>query len=216
MKLLSSLLFFLVLHTGYCQSYSISAGISYRTYPIDIENVPPGPAHGDASFYSSRFWKPLSVQWSTAKYLPGNWTIQLSNVIRYNHTNWKTGVNYNVTNPPKRPEAKSFKYDFIFDIERQMPIRHSQKSAFCIQLGVGAVNLNSGFDVKMRDTLPTGLTDLRHYKGSFAKISPHLGIGYKMDKFKLMIDCLVVEGPTFQNLSSLWIGASVVYEIWKH
>ena len=199
--------------SSFAQTNSLSLGLDYRTYPLDIEDAPMGPSHGDASFYSESFWKPLSFRLSFKKTILKNWSAMLSGVVRYNHTNWKYGINSTQNNNEERPENKSVKYDFVIDLEKEVPCSESLQRGFIIQFGIGAYNLNSEFNVYHRDTLPSGLSDIRHYKGSFSKVGPHLGVGYRVKKLKFVFDCYFVEGPTFQNLTSLWFGTHVVYVI---
>ena len=126
--------------------------------------------------------------------------------------NWLQGYSY--VNPPvDRTEKKNFKYDAFLDIEKKVQIKKDSEKYLFVLAGIGFTNINTHFDVFLQDTLPTGPVEGKRYVGSFFRFSPHLSIGYQYEKIKASLDSYIIEGPDRTNLTSLWLGATISYEI---
>ena len=191
----------------------VSLGINYRSYPIDIENVPRGPYSSNGLPDDEKFWKVLSFNSGAGTKLKKNWQISLSICTRYNHLTWLQGRNLATPPVEKRREKKNLKFDFFTQVEKQLQLKKRQKQCFFIAVGVGLINLNTKYKVFLQDTLPSGPTQGKMYEGTYLHFSPNLSIGYQYEKIRASIDAHIIEGPDQTNLTSLWIGGTICYEI---
>jgi hypothetical protein len=188
-------------------------GLSNRQDPIDIEDVPRGAISFNGGFYSSEFWKVnnlnlrIGIEWQHL------WSLSLAGYGRYNHLQWKGGDNLTIPDY-KRQDVKNFKYDLFLDLERTFKFKkHKNQNLFSL-VGIGVTNLNTHYDVFIRDTLPTGLTGGRHFEGDVTHFGPRLSLGYQYQKIKFSLDAFVIEGSSLTGLTSLWLGASLNYRLY--
>lgn len=203
---------FSLLTFGQSGNSIISFGLDYRQYPIDIEDVPRGGYHSNALPDNSRFWQVISVHGRYGIKLKKNWSLSLAFYTRYNHMNWLQGYNY--VNPPSdRTEKMNFKYDAFLDVEKKVQLKKDTERFLFLLIGVGFTNTNTHFDVFLQDTLPTGPVEGKRYIGSFVHLSTRLSFGYQYEKIKASLDAYIIEGPDRTNLTSLWLGATISYEI---
>jgi hypothetical protein len=80
--------------------------------------------------------------------------------------------------------------------------------------GIGFININTRYDVVLRDTLENGyVTPGKRYQGRFVYFGPRISLGYQYKKIKASLDAFVIEDPALTNLTSLWIGATISYEM---
>jgi hypothetical protein len=187
-------------------------GMDYRQYPIDIENVPEGPYHSNGSPSDMKFWKVFSIHGAYGLRLEKNWNMSLCINARYNHLHWRQGYNY--VNPPRdRKERKNFKCDVFLDFEKKVRLKKNKEQFFFGIAGIGVTNINTKFDISLQDTLSTGPIAVKHYEGTYAHLSPRISLGYQHKKIKGSLDAYIIEGPDLTNLTSLWLGATLSYEI---
>ena len=204
---------FSILTFGQSANSFISFGLDYRQYPIDIEDVPRGGYSSNALPDNSEFWQVISVHGRYGIKLKKNWSVSLAFYTRYNHLNWLQGYSY-VNPAADLAEKKNFKYDAFLDIEKKVQLKKNKERYFFVLAGIGFTNINTHFDVFLQDTLPTGPVEGKRYVGSFCRFSPRLSIGYQYGKIKGSLDAYVIEGPDRTNLTSLWLGATIGYEIY--
>ena len=82
-------------------------------------------------------------------------------------------------------------------------------------VGMGFTNINSRWDVVLVDTV-YGNPFSYHYKGTHFHFGPRLSLGYQYKMIRLSLDAYVIEDPIRANLTSLWTGATLSYEmIWR-
>ncbi len=215
MKVVPLLLFLLIASVASSQKKAcfLSFGLDYRGYPIDIEDVPRGGYSSNGLLDDSKFWQVTSLYGRAGIKLDKNFYLSFASYARYNHLTWLQGDNIASTVTYKRREKKNLKFDAFLDIEKKMPLKKNKERYFVALAGIGFTNINTRFDVFLQDTLPSGPTQDRRYQGNFLHFTPRVSLGYQYEKIKLTIDIYFIEGPDLTNLTSLWIGGTVSYEI---
>lgn len=194
------------------KDHLIEFGLDYRQYPVDIEDVPRGPYHSDGSLSDAELWQVYSIHGAYGVTLKKNWSVSLCIYARYNHLHWLQGYNY--VNPPHdRKEKKNFKYDVFIDLEKKLQLRKNKEQSIFGIAGIGVTNMNTRFDIFLQDTLTTGPAAGTHYKGTYVHFSPRVSLGYQFKKIKGSLDAYMIEGPDLNNLTSLWLGVTLSYEI---
>jgi hypothetical protein len=195
-------------------------GLNYRQDPLDIEDVPRGPSlpSGQSGFYGSRFCKVLSLSSNLGVQTNNLFGFSVSAFTRYNHLYWLQGRNFNyydIHDPEydNRKEKKNFKYDIFLNAEKKFRLKKSKERFLFASGGIGFTNLNTKYDVMLQDTFPSGPGEKYNYKGTLLHLSPRFSLGYQFEKLKASIDAFVVEGPDLTNLTSLWLGATIRYEM---
>jgi len=190
----------------------INFGLDYRQYPIDIEDVSEGPYHSNGAPSDSRLWQVLSIHGAYGFRLEKKWSLSICLYARYNHMHWLQGYNY--INPSnERKEKKNFKYDVFFDLEKKLQLRKNKEQFLFGKMGIGITNINTRFDISLQDTLLSGPTALKRYKGTYSHLTPRVSLGYQYKRIKASLDSYIIEGPDLTNLTSLWLGATLSYEI---
>ncbi len=193
----------------------VGGGLDYRMYPIDVEDVPRGPLPRDNSLPGSdtKFWRPVSLHtrfgWQTA----GSWLFSLSAYGRYNQFHRIEGINYANLYPQNLRTKKNFKSDIFLDIEKKIGAGKKTGKNFFVLAGLGLTNINSRWDVVLTDTSASGSPFTVHYKGTFLHFGPRLSLGYQHKGFKISLDGYMIEDRKRANLTALWCGATVSYEI---
>lgn len=219
---LSTAIFISFWATAQKTSPIFSFGLDYRIYPIDVEDVPRGPLPRDNGLPpdDSKFWKTLSVHGRYGFISEKNWLLSASFYGRYNLLHRLEGVNYFSPNPTvlepspqKVKEKKNLKFDFFIDIEKKIKLKESKEIFFFALAGIGFTNINSKFDIALTDSIESMPLSSRHYFGTFLHFSPRISLGYQHEKIKTSLDAYIVEGPDLNNLTSLWLGATISYEI---
>ena len=217
---LTCLFFFLLLAcTARCQKHSPAffavAGAEYRQYQIDVEDVPRGPLPGNNGLPSddSRFWKAISLDAQFGVRVREKWSVSLSTCVRYNLLHRLEGINIDKPYPKSIKEKKNFKYDLFFDIEKNIRLKKNKERYLFAIAGIGFTNINSAFDIILTDSYESGIFPSHHYQGTFLHFTPHINIGYRYKKIRVSVNTYFVEDPLLANLTSLWIGSSVNYEI---
>lgn len=192
-----------------------SFGIDYRQYPTDIEDVQRGPLPSDNGLPDDdgRFWQVVSIYSSYGLGFKNNWILSATIYSRYNLLHRLEGVRY--PNPPYNnvKEKKTFKFDSFIDIEKKFPLKKDKERYLLLTGGIGFTNINSGFDITLTDTTETGPFPAKHYKGTLLHFGPRISLGYQYQKIKASVNAFIIEDPTLSNLTSLWLGASISYEI---
>jgi len=191
----------------------ITLGIDYRQYPIDIEDVPRGAYSSNAMPYQDNFWNTFSICSRFGLNLKKKWSISLAGYIRYNHNHYLQGVNLATPRQEKIKEKKKIKFDLFIDAEKKISLKKGKNRFLTVLAGIGFTNINTGYDVFLQDTLPSGPTQGYRYTGNYLHFGPRINLGYQYEKIKFSIDTYVIEGPDLTNLTSLWFGASLCYEI---
>ena len=200
----------------------LSYGLDYRMYPIDIENAPRGPLPSDNGLPAddSKFWKVLSIHGRYGFILEQNWLLSASLYSRYNLLHRVQGINYYSPSPTvlepsdrKVKERKNLKLDFFIDAEKKMKLKKNKERYFFALAGIGFTNINSRFAIVLTDSVESIPFDSRHYKGTLFHFSPRISLGYQYNKLKASLDAYIIEDPTLANLTSLWIGATISYEM---
>jgi hypothetical protein len=200
----------------------VSFGIDYRWYPTDIENVPPGPIPRSKGLPSEdfKFWKPISLYGQFGYKLKKNWSVTASFYSRYNFFHRIENINNTLTSPttavssPNNPKSVyNFKYDFFLDIEKKLKLRKHKERYFLIQAGVGFTNINSRFDVTLTDSLEHRTDGPKRYHGTLLHFGPRASLGYQHEKLKLYLKAFMIENPLLTNLTSIWLGGSLGYEL---
>jgi len=193
----------------------ISFGLDYREFPIDVEDVPRGGYHSKGGFYGERFWRTASILSRFGLSISRRWQFSLASYVRYNHMNWLEGKSYYSPESFKRSEKKNFKYDLFIDAEKKLNLKKNREHYLTVLAGIGFTNINTAYDVTYRYTLPGGgVFDSSHYKGTISHFTPRVSVGYQYKEIKFSFDTYIIEGADRTNLTALWMGASVSYEIW--
>ncbi len=220
MKLLIPLFFLFISKTTLSQlskkELIFSFGLGYRQYPIDIEDVSRGPLPKDGGLPSNdnKFWQSWSIHGSAGRAMKKNWIVSASIYSRYNLLHRTKGININTTPFTQNVSVKkNFKYDFFLDIEKKFSIKKNKERYLFTIIGLGFTNINSKFDITLTDTTDTGPFPSRHYQGTLLHFGPRINLGYQYNKIKFSIDAYIIENPTLTNLTSLWIGGSLGYEL---
>lgn len=193
----------------------LSFGIDYRLYPIDIEDVPRGPLPDNNGLPSDdgRFWQAVSIQGRYGIRFEKNWLISASLYTRYNLLHRLEGVRY--PNPAFKQvkEKKNLKFDIFLDLEKKIRLKKEKERYFWGVAGLGFTNINSRFDIILTDTSEYGPFPEHHYKGTMLHFGPRLSFGYQYENIKASLDTYLIEDPALTNLTSLWFGATICYEI---
>jgi hypothetical protein len=193
--------------------YFISAGINYRDYPVDIENAPRGPLpRSEDGFYGSAFWQTASLQAGAGKNLGKNWQVSLTGHIRYNHFHWLELPWEGLVSSQDLKEKKSFKYDLLLECEKGFLLKQKKGKYIIASFGLGAVNMNTRYDITLRGVTPSGAMYEQDFNGTFLRLSPKISVGYQYKKVKVTIDAMVVEGAQLANYTALWPGITLRYE----
>ena len=219
MKSITNILIFLLFFlTASAQKKTniISFGIDYRDYPIDIENVPRGGSStsNGLPFDDSKFWKVVSLHGNFGIISKTNWLFSTSLYGRYNYLHRTEGID--ISSTPyigKSKSKKNFKFDFFVNIEKKFKIQKDKERYFFTALGIGFTNINSRFDVTLTDTADSRPFPSHHYAGTLLHFGTRISLGYQYEKIKFSLNTYLIEGPDLTNLSSLWVGATISYEI---
>jgi hypothetical protein len=183
----------------------LAFGIDYRDYPIDIEDAPRGAYTSNGRFYDNTFWQTASIHGRAGIAFNSRWKSSIAFYTRYNHFHWQDIVGQNPKN--------CFKYDVFADVERLFAISKNKKNWLSVLAGLGVTNLNTGYDIFLREILPSGDTTAgRRYSGTFTHFTPRFSVGYQLGKIKMSLDTYFVEGADRTNLLALWIGGTISYE----
>jgi hypothetical protein len=190
-----------------------SAGINYRDAPIDVENIPMGPIpHGNSGFFGRHFFKTASIQTGINRQLKKNWLIALTLHGRYNHSQFLRLPGEGDADTQHLGQKKSFKFDFFLEVEKGLPVKKNKRRYLIASAGGGLVNLNTGYNMTLQGTTPSGTNYEKHFQGTFLRLAPKIGIGYQYESFKLTFDAIVIEGEQLIELTALWLGATLHYE----
>jgi hypothetical protein len=148
-----------------------------------------------------------------------NWLLSIVGNTRYNHNHYSedplipsgpTVYYYN----ENTKEKEKIKLDVFFDVEKKIRIRRNKERFLTILTGLGLTNINSQVDITYRRNNYTGGTnDPIRYKGSYLHFGPKFSLGYQYKKIKSSLDAYFIEDPLKTNLTSLWIGAAISYEM---
>lgn len=192
----------------------ISFGLDYRIFPIDIEDVPNGPLPADMGLPDddSKFWQAISVHARYGIHLKRNWSLSLSFYTRYNLLHRLEGINVDKPYPGNIRKKKTFKYDAFIDLEKKIRLRKFDQSFF-ILAGAGFTNMNSRYDITLTDYTDSWPFLPRRYKGTFLRFTPRLSLGYQYQKMRGSLDTYLIEGSTRNNLTALWFGGTISYEM---
>lgn len=192
----------------------ISFGLDYRIFPIDIEDVPNGPLPADMGLPEddSKFWQATSVHTRYGIHLKRNWSLSMSFYTRYNLLHRLEGINVDKPYPENIRKKKTFKYDVFIDLEKKIRLRKFDQSFF-ILAGAGFTNMNSRYDITLTDYRDSGPFLPRRYKGTFLRFTPRLSLGYQYQKMRGSLDTYFIEGSTRNNLTALWFGGTISYEL---
>jgi hypothetical protein len=199
-----------------------SFGLDYRQYPIDIEDVPRGPLPGYNGLPSDdyRFWKVISIHSRYGLRLEKNWLLSASFYGRYNLLHRLEGVNYFSPDPtvlepsPKKvKERKNLKFDFFIDVEKKIKLKKNKEIYLFALAGIGFTNINSRFDIILTDSVESIPFESHHYKGTLLHFGPRISLGYQYKKIKASLDAYMIEGADLANLTALWTGATISYEM---
>jgi hypothetical protein len=200
----------------------LSFGLDSRIYPIDIEDVPRGPLPPDKGLPhdDSKFWKASSIYSRYGYILEKNWLLAVSLYSRFNLHHRVEGINYfspypTVLEPSSKKvkERKNLKFDLFIDLEKKIKLKKSKERYLFALAGIGFTNINSGFDIILTDSIESIPFDSHHYQGTLLHFSPRISLGYQYNKLKASLDAYIIEDPTLANLTSLWIGATISYEL---
>ncbi len=208
---------------GQVKETILSFGIDYRDSPTDIENIRPGPIPRPKGIPDGHrnFWKALSLHGQFGYKLKKSWILSASLYGRYNFFHRIENINYSTdpsnptaAYPTNRPKSiNSFKYDLFLDIEKKIRLKKNKERYFLLQAGVGLTNINSKFDVTLTDSLDHRTDGPKRYYGTYLHFGPRLNIGYQYNKIKLYLISFLIEDPLLTNLTSLWIGGGISYEM---
>jgi len=199
-----------------------SFGLDHRQYPIDIEDVPRGPSIDNNGLPSDdrRFWSVTSIHGRYGMIFGKNWFVSSAFYGRYNLLHRTESINYFSPyptvlepSPKKIKERKNLKFDFFIDVEKKIKLKKSKEIYLFALAGIGFTNINSRFDITLTDSVNSIPFDSHHYHGTFLHFGPHLSLGYQYKKIKASLDAYVIEGPDLSNLTSLWTGATISYEV---
>lgn len=200
----------------------LAFGLDYRQYPIDVENVPRGPLPGYKGLPSDdgKFWKVISIHGRYGLRFEKNWFLSASFFGRYNLLHRLEGINYFSPyptvlepSPKKVKEKKNLKFDFFLDVEKKIKFKKSKEIYLFALAGIGFTNINSRFDIILTDSIESIPLNSHHYYGTLLHFGPRLSLGYQFKKIKTSLDAYVIEGPDLTNLTSLWLGATISYEM---
>lgn len=188
------------------------AGVEYRFFPIDIEDVPSGGYSSNSLPDDEKFWKTPSIQLEAGTAITRNSTISFQLTGRYNHLHWLQGMNY--VNPPyERAARKNLKLDLYAIIEQKFPLDKKGNQSLFSSLGFGFTNLNTKYSVFLQDTLPSGPTQGKLYEGDFTHFGLQLRVGYQYKTLRFSYFAHLIEGPDRTGLASLWMGIGLAHEI---
>jgi hypothetical protein len=188
----------------------IELGLDNRFMSIDVEDVPRGPITSNGGFYGEAFYETNSIMAKYGNNLTKRLSFYFSAYARYNHLNWKKGYNYSLPHY-EREEVKSMKYDLFFDLSWSLNRMPSTKYFF-VDAGLGFTNLNSKYQVYLRDTNPTGSIGAgRLYKGDLIHFGPRVLAGYFYKNIKLQSGVYFIENSELSNLLSVWPTLSLSY-----
>ena len=219
MKIFFVLFFFigLLLHSNgqvNRSKYVLSLGLEYRQLPIDIESSPRnGSTSGNGVFYGLDFWRALNLKLGLGIDLKKNWRVSLINYIRYNHLHWLELPEDGVAEFQNLDEKKNFKYDVFIDLEKKKRLSIKKEHYLFISVGVGLANLNTRYNVYFKDTLPSGAIYEERFQGTFLRFTPRINLGFQFHNITASLNAIVIEGPDLADLTSLWIGANISYEL---
>lgn len=195
-------------------------GIDYRWYPTDIEDASSGPLtpiNGSTfgELTDSRFWQVLSIHGRLGIEAKKKWLFSIVCNARYNHNNYIEDP-YIQTGPTSGSfikntrEKKKIKLDVFFDIEKKIRLVKKQEKYLTLLAGLGFTNINSHTSVTYKSNISS---EIKTYTGSYLNFGPKFSIGYQYKKIKGSLDTYMIEDPLKSNLTSLWLGATVSYEI---
>jgi hypothetical protein len=199
-----------------------SVGLDYRQYPVDIEDVPRGPLPRNKGLPSddSKFWRPVSIHGRYGIILKRNWILSASLYSRCNLLHRLQGINYfspypTVLEAPsqKLKEKKNLKFDSFIDIEKKIRLKKNKERYLFALAGIGLTNINSKFDITLTDSVNSVPFSSHHYYGTLLHFGPRISLGYQYNKIKASLDAYVIEGPDLNNLTSLWLGTTISYEM---
>ncbi len=209
--------------SGQNSTHIINIGIDYRTYPIDIEDTPvdangglQGSTYGDLT--GDGFWKTISIHGKYGVNTKKNFCFSVAVHARYNHNHY-TKEPYYVIAPtvlgtdPKTPAKFKLKFDLFLDIEKKIRVKKNRESFLFVIGGIGFTNINSGTDIYYVKNTFTGSPQPARYKGDFLHFGPRFSLGYQHKKIKGSLDAYFIEDPGLTDLLSLWLGATISYEI---
>jgi hypothetical protein len=192
--------------------FFISAGINYRQYPIDIEDVPLGGYHSNGEFYSSKFWKTASLQAGVGKEFKKNWQLSLTLHGRYNHFYLLELPREGLMDTQHLKQRKNFKYDLFLEAEKGFHLKKKKQRYFLVSAGLGLINMNTRYNMTIPGIHPSGTPYELHFEGTLFRVSPKISLGYQYKRIKAELDVIVIEGPDLTGLVSLWFGATARYE----
>jgi hypothetical protein len=194
----------------------VAAGINYRTYPIDVEDIPPGPQGTTNGLPDAdddgKFWKTFSLYGSIGFKTTDNWLFSFSGYARHNLFHRLEGINVLEPIPKNIKKKKNFKYDFFIDIEKKIRLKKNQEKYLIGVVGAGISNINTRFDISIVDRYDTIFFAPKRYNGTYTKFTPRVSLGYQHKKIKYLINAYVIEDPGLIDLTSLWLGATLAYE----
>jgi hypothetical protein len=197
-----------------------SFGLDYRQTPIDIEDVPRGPSltstFGELTDFD--FWRVLSVHGRLGIKTKSNWLLSIVGYTRYNHNHYvedplmPSGPTVYVYNENTKDKER-FKFDVFVDLEKKIRLKRNQDKFFTILAGLGLTNINSQVDIIYQKNNTGGTTIPTKYKGTYLQLGPKLSLGYQQKRIKSSLDAYFIEDPLKTDLTSLWLGATISYEM---
>jgi hypothetical protein len=195
-------------------NYVLSLGLEYRQLPVDIEDLPGGGnSSGNDVFYGLDFWRSLSIQSRAGINLRNNWQASIISYIRYNHLHWLELPEDGIAELQDLKEKRNLKYDLFFAFEKRKLLKKNKEKYLFVSTGIGLSNLNTRYNVYFKDTLASGAIYEEWFKGTFLRFTPRVGLGFQFQNLIVSINGIVIEGPDLMNLTSLWLGINIAYEI---
>jgi hypothetical protein len=193
---------------GQGKNVFLSFGFDYRDNPIDIEDVPRGPGlPNNGGFYDTKFWQTTSVHSRVGMLLTNKWKLSVAAYARYNHFHWMDGIAH-------EKSKKNLKYDLFSDAEYAFQLHKKKQRYLFMMAGLGVTNLHTKYNVHLRYITPWGdTTAVKQFRGTFAHFTPRFSIGYQFEKLKASLDAYFVEGIDRNELTAIWIGATISYEL---
>jgi len=194
--------------------YLLAVGIEYRQLPIDIENLPAnGSSSGNDIFYGLDFWRCLSLKSSIGTNLKNDWRLSIINYIRYNHLHWLELPEDGIAELQNLDEKKNLKFDLFLTFEKRKQLKKDKENYILASAGVGLSNINTRYNVYFKDTLPSGTIYEERFRGTFLRFTPRFGFGIQLQHVMLSLNAIIIEGPDLNDLTSLWMGGNISYEI---
>jgi hypothetical protein len=194
------------------QRGQVYLGVSKKTESFNIENIrnSSGSSLDNIQYDANKFFGSWNLYGTYRVSMKRQFFLSAVALFRHNH-HYYTKLKKVNTVVQNLPVKRKLKMDFSISLGKKVPV--SKQTNLLFSVGVGCNNINSGYDYTYNDTTNLGQPFVKNFKGNWVKFTPKCAIGLERKKILFQLDTEFTKDPTFNNLTSIIVGATLAYRL---